>query len=73
MSDELVRRLCKGIADTDAQQDAADHIEALTAALEKADALEKAIMEDFRKESMETIRDLSLARRAYRAAREAAK
>ena len=39
MSDDLVRRLWKGIADTDAQQDAADRIEALTAALEKADAL----------------------------------
>ena len=45
----------------------------LEAALKKADALEKSIMEDFRKESMETIRDLSLARRAYRAAREAVK
>jgi len=39
MSDELVRRLWKGIADTDAQQDAADRIEALEAALAKADEL----------------------------------
>ena len=39
MSDDLVRRLWKGIADTDAQQDAADRIEAIEAALAKADEL----------------------------------
>ena len=39
MSDDLVRRLWKGIADTDAQQDAADRIEQLEAALAKADEL----------------------------------
>ena len=35
MSD-IVRRLWKGIADTDAQQDAADRIEALEAAINAA-------------------------------------
>ena len=36
MSHDLLRRLWKGIADTDAQQDAADRIEQLEAALAKA-------------------------------------
>ena len=46
MSDELVRRLWKGIADTDAQQDAADRIAALEAALAKADALALAVADN---------------------------
>ena len=36
MNDDLVRRLWKGIADTDAQQDAADLIENLNAKLKEA-------------------------------------
>ena len=42
MNDDLMKRLWKGIADTDAQQDAADHIEALTA---ERDALKAELAE----------------------------
>lgn len=45
------------------------HIERLEAQLAAADALAEAIDQDFRKESMESIRALSVARRAYREAR----
>ena len=55
----------------DGQRSSADRISALEAALAKADELERAILEDFREENMETIRDLSIARRAYRQARDA--
>ena len=45
MNDDFMKRLWKGIADTDAQQDAADRIEALEAALAKADDLARAALE----------------------------
>ena len=69
MSDDLKERLRANHLDE--CYEAIARISALEAALAKADDLEKAIMEDFRKESMETIRDLSIARRAYRQARDA--
>ena len=52
-------------------KDAEAERDALEAALAKADELERAILEDFREENMETIRALSIARRAYRQARDA--
>ena len=67
MSD-IVRRLWKGIADTDAQQDAADHIEALEAALARADELADQC-ELFANGKLYSMNPVLEAREAYREAR----
>ena len=71
MSDDIDQGLSYQNGWIDGQRASAARIEALEAALAKADELERAILEDFREENMETIRDLSIARRAYRQARDA--
>jgi len=72
MSD-IVRRLWKGIADTDAQQDAADRIEQLEAALAKADELAEAmeLLMVSSEDDSDTLGIADDALAAYRQARDA--